>query len=223
VQHARTVIINAAGRGGRFGGNINKSLVSIKGRKIIEWQLMLIPDSVQLVVGIGYQSELVYETVRSVRPDAIFSVSREYRETGTGYTLCKSAHLSSGLVTSLDGDLLLAPADLSRFVYSDEPLIGIAKRSSKDPVFVDLGVGESTEVVTGFRRREASDSVNNSFEWSGLVTISADFLCKNAGTGHVYEVLEKALPIRTVEVNCAELDYPSDLNVLSDFIGEWYL
>ncbi len=203
MRHAKTVIINCAGVGTRLGYGHTKALLQFAEKPIILHHLEQLKDIEDVRVVVGYDAQDVIDTVLSFRRDVLFVFNHEYLHTNTLTSLALGAQHANDLIVSLDGDLLIKPADLAAFVQQDEELIGIIKTYTDQPVCVELTGKKDTPYVTAFGRKKTE------YEWTGLVQIQKDKLTHTSG--HVYQALEPHLPIRAIEIDCREIDTPQDL------------
>lgn len=204
-----TVLINAAGRGSRLGFGINKALMEFDGISLIEWQIMLLPRNVPVVVGIGFQAEAVKNKALRVREDIIFTYNPDFESTGTAATLVRSAQVTSGRIVSLDADLLVDPLDLSKFINSELDLVGVCVPSSVDPVLAETVKVEGHMNVSSFSRNNQSGL--HQMEWTGLLNCLADDIKNSSEKGHVFELIQQRLPIRAISIKAKELDFAEEL------------
>jgi choline kinase len=213
-----TVVINAAGLGTRLGLYRPKSIVEVQGKPLLGWQLDLL-DGIDVVVVAGYQAESIVGYLRERRPDVPVVLNHEYRSTGTAASLALGARVAGDWVVSLDGDLLVAPESLRTFVEADDRLVGLTPTVSETPV--GATIDERTREVT-----EMSFAIDSGLEWSGLVRLRREEVLQ-LGRGHVFESLERHLPIPSVLVDCVEIDEPEDLARAASWLedhtenGEW--
>lgn len=200
-MNAATVVINAAGCGSRLGMNIPKSLVEVAGRPILEWQLQELCQSVERVrIVVGYMREQVAELARRLHPSIEVIVNDQWKVTKTAASLSLGMAGVTGRCVSLDGDLLVHPADFQRLVCADHDVIGVAKASSSQPVFAVLDGAQTCTVM--------SYSLISPFEWTGLVNFDPSQVAP--AQNNVFEMIECLLPVPTVCVRCCEVDTPAD-------------
>jgi choline kinase len=185
-----------------LGRGIPKSLVHVCGRSILEWQLTELCRSVPRVfLVVGYQAEAVADLARRVRPDVHVVSNDRWSVTKTAGSLSLGAARAGGRCLSLDGDLLVAPADFVRMLRSGSDAIGVCRPSSSEPVYARL---DAAGRCIGFSYTDVT-----TWEWSGLVNFDAERV--PAQDGHVFAMMECILPAATVEVRCVEVDTPQDL------------
>lgn len=207
-----SVVISAAGFGSRMGMDTPKSLIKIRGCSLIEHQLSRINKIHQVIVVVGYKAELVAREVWKTRTDSIVVINHRFETTGTASSLRLGAKISSERLIGLDGDVLLSPASLDRFLHSDENLLGVSEVSSINPHMVKI----ENDFVTEFDTLEDSN-----WEWTGPVSISKSE-CKDLGDGHVYQGLSSLLPIKAYKIDGIELDYATDILRCEEWLGKKY-
>lgn len=204
------VVIPAAGLGSRLGMGVPKALVWLCGRPLIHWQLDLLREMEEVRVVVGFNAPEVIEAVRAVRNDAVFVFNRDYRTTGTGDSLALAARNATLPVVSLDGDLLVDPEDFARFCRLPAPVIGCTMARTKEPVLVQVS-GEPA-MARRFSREEGDA------EWTGLVKIEARHLVE--GKGHVFQVLERQLPLPVAFIDTREIDTPEEFAEAERWLAE---
>lgn len=210
------VLINAAGKGSRLGLGLNKALIKIDKKTLIEWQLLLLPRDVEVVIGIGYQREDVVSSALQVRDDIQFVFNPHFESSGTASTLTKSAQGVRGRIVSLDVDLMVEPRDLRLFIDSQIDLVGTLSPQTTEPVYATVETFNNNLMVTGFERATTANSQVR-HEWSGLVNIDAEYLRGQTATGHVYEMLESKLPLRAEHIRAQEVDFLSELSAFENW------
>ena len=213
VPHG-TLVINAAGRGSRLGQALNKSLLVLEGASLLERQLRSIPLEVPIIIGVGYQAERVADEATKVRSDIIFVYNPDFERTGTARTLSLSAGAASGRIISLDGDLLVDSRDINFFLQAQENLLGITSSTGREPVYCSCTANADEIVVRGFTRARSDGAA----EWSGLANLNAADLATLPNEGHVYEMLSPLLPMRAMEINCSEIDFPEDIDLAIEWL-----
>lgn len=213
-----SVIINAAGRGTRLGQSRPKCLVPFLGQPLIHWQLQTVAQVEDIVVAIGYQAEEVMREVVARRPDARFVFNEKFSSTGTASSLCLAARSCSGLVLSLDGDMLVHPVDLARLLTAPYPCIGLSPVQSNAPVLVEVTRhGNSMgEFASRFIYQTPATAQAVCYEWTGLVVFAPTSLPLDA-EGHVFQMITPLLPCHTIHVRCCEIDFPDELPKM----GKW--
>lgn len=217
---AVSVIIPAAGRGSRLGLERPKAMIECAGRMIIDWQLALCREVEDVIVVVGFRGDELAELVTAHRPDATVVVNPRYETTLTASSVAVGAAVARHpTIVSLDGDVLVHPADWAALLTSTSSVVGIGDASAgRDAVLVDLDPG-TDEVVSFRRHRDAA--VAEEVEWAGVCR-TPRAMWEGVGRGHVYETLERHLPLTAVRIRTQEVDYPQDLPLADDF-AEHYL
>lgn len=215
-----TVVINAAGRGTRLGQERPKCLVPFLGQPLIHWQLQTIPRTTRLIVSVGFHAEEVMREVSARRPDARFVRNDRYASTGTASSLCLAARECDGPVLSLDGDMLVHPADLLQLLSAQPTCIGLSPVQSNAPVLVEVGRGEdnSPELAFRFLYQTPPSDPAICHEWTGLVIFDPSLLSLDA-EGHVFQMIAPLLPCHTLHVRCCEVDFPDELPQMQRLIA----
>lgn len=211
MQIVEHVIISAAGMGSRLGLNIPKCLVEIEGRKLIDYQLDLLRDIPEIRIVVGFMEEAVIEHVTRIRKDVIFVRNPDYQKTTNSYSLYLASRDLKEPFISLDGDVLIDQRSFRLFVGQcgkGESIIGITKSKTEEAVFVDL---DHKKNIIGFKLKPAAK-----FEWSGIAYF--DNIAVHKDEGYVYKVIEKHLPLKSVEISCHEIDTPEDLRGAYSFL-----
>lgn len=208
-----TVVVSCAGTGSRLGMGTTKALVEIHGRPLISWQLALLERVSDVRVVVGYEAKRVIDTVKAIRPDALFVLNHDFRQTGTAASVSLALRgINAGNdVISLDGDLLVHPEHFEKFLHLQGPRLGLVEPISSDPVFALLDQ-EKRQVVQFSRERTSASAL----EWSGLCRLPAEALLKSVSEGvhrrHVYEMLAPRLPIPFDMIDAQEIDTSEDLS-----------
>lgn len=213
-----TVVISAAGRGTRMGQARPKCLSPILGKPLVHWQLQSIEDFSHLIVAVGFRADEVIAAVRAIRPDAEFVVNREYETTGTASSLSLAMNRAKRPVISVDGDLLVHPADVLSLAHATTPAIGVCDIQSLAPVLTRIQVADDGELLaTSFHHGETMASTADMLEWTGLVTFDPGTHTVS-GKGHVYQMILPLLPCRAVHVRCREIDYPEEVALMEAWL-----
>jgi len=206
----KSVVISAAGIGSRLGLGQTKSLVSILGTSLIGRQLLSFVGEEDVRVVVGYQCGAVIAEVLSYRSDVIFVFNHDYFSTKTAASLCLGARHANELIFAWDGDLLMNPKEMLECLASTEEFLGVSTISTEDGVFVDI---DSEENVVGFSR------AGGSVEWSGPACLRRDRL--SFSTGHVFEMVEPLLPIKSRFVEALDIDTYPDYLKAREFVASW--
>lgn len=200
---SKTIVISCAGVGSRLGFGHTKALLKIAGKPLIIHHLERLQrfDDVRIVV--GFNAEDLINTVLSYRKDVIFVFNHNYLITSTLQSLKLGVAFAREYIVSLDGDLLVAPADLDAFLKEDEEIMGYISAYSDEPVYTTIEKrAGGQDYVTSFNRKSGR------WEWTGLIQIKKT---KIADQGkYVYNAIKNHLPFRAKYVNCREIDTPND-------------
>jgi CTP:molybdopterin cytidylyltransferase MocA len=185
-----------------LGRGLPKALIPVCGKPILEWQLSLLCRNVRDVyVVVGYMADAVADFARSIRPDVRIVVNARWETTKTAASLSLGASLAGGRCLSLDGDLLVSPADFERLLLCDGDVIGVCAPVSSQPVYARL---DERMRCTGFSYDHATP-----WEWTGLTVFDARTV--PTGEGNVFEMIDCLLPAPAMTVRSVEVDTPDDL------------
>lgn len=202
-----TVIICCAGMGTRLGIGYPKALIDIDGTPLIIRMLEQLKDYNDIRIVVGFQAELIIETVKKYRKDVMFVCNYDFYNTSIVDSINKALPFSRKYVVEIDGDLLIDKDDLDKFMSFPGECIGITEVNSQHPVFVKL---KNDTVVDFFDY--PSDK-----EWIGLVKLEAK---KMHGKGeYVFQNIKKHLPLPCINVNARDIDTADDYEKTI----EWYL
>ena len=210
----KTIVISCAGRGTRLGINKTKALVEIDGKPIIIRQLEMLKDYEDIRVIVGYQKELVVNTVKAFRDDVTFLENVNYENTGTGASFTIGIQNAKELVVSLDGDLLVHPEDLKRILESDKECVCGAIPYTEDPILMKTAEVDGKLCGVGFSKEEGE------YEWTGLTQVRGKRL--SPGVGHVCDMLVPILPLEMEFIRCKEVDTPLDLENAVKWVKNGY-
>lgn len=195
---SKTIVISCAGMGKRLGIGTTKALVEVDGVPLIIRHLRMLDDIDDVRVVVGYQAEKVIETVNAYRGDVTFVFNHDYMHNGTGASVKLAARYANDLILTLDGDLLIHPADMQRILDDDGEFVGVTTPGTDDPVLTQTKRG----LVCGFSR-DCGD-----FEWTGVTQIRSNRLAP--GDGHVYQLIESLLPLKYRFLRTKEIDTMND-------------
>ncbi len=212
MQNITTVVINCAGMGTRLGMGVPKSLIKIGDKPLIHWQLELLKEVEDIRIVVGFQALDIIKTVREIRNDITFVLNKNFSSTQTGYSLGLGAQFAREYVISLDGDLLVQPKDWAALMTNENEVVGVCPTSTEDPV---CAVVDEFDNVISFSRTRSS------FEWTGLLKLKTEKIpIKNC---YVYELIEGYLPLKKLNVQCCEIDTPSDYDKAIEWVNNFYL
>lgn len=195
----KTLIISCAGMGTRLGIGMTKALINIEGKPLIIHQLEQLADWDDIRIVVGYQAEKVIDIVKSYRDDIMFCFNYDFKTTGTAASFSKGLVGANEYVVAFDGDLLVNPDDLKKFLELDFPCIAGCEPTTDNPVLMEI---DSRDNVTGFSREQGQ------LEWTGLALMKRDDLVP--GRSHVYQMFEPLLPIKVMKIRTKEIDTIND-------------
>ena len=198
----KTIVISCAGRGTRLGINKTKALVDIDGKPIIIRQLEMLKDYDDIRIVVGYQKEMLIETVKAFREDVTFLENKNYENTGTASSFSIGIQNAEELVVSLDGDLLVHPDDLKRILESDKECVCGAIPYTEDPILMQTKEIDGKIYGIGFSKDKGE------YEWTGLTQVRGERL--SPGVGHVCDMLVPILPMEMELIRTREVDTPRD-------------
>ena len=212
MSTTKDFVIPAAGRGLRLGLGIPKALVEIDGKTIVQRQIEMIlrvsPES-EIAVVTGFKHQELEELVLRVSPGIRIVRNYDFESTGTSHSLKLVRDLVRDFCILLPGDVLPNERDLARFLEDedededDDQCLGLTPRRTDSPVGVALD---------SYNKVVALDfDLPGDFEWSGLAKISARHL-ETFGSEHVFQSLQKHLPLKQKIVRALEVDTIEDLH-----------
>ena len=193
-----SIVISCAGKGTRLGIGTTKAMVEIEGKPLILHQLEQLADYDDIRIVVGYHADEVIETVRKVRDDIKFVFNHDYETTGTADSFSKGMVGAREYVVAFDGDLLVNPEDLKRFLSFDGECVGGCIPTTDHPVLMTITDGKVTE----FSRERGQ------LEWTGLAKLKTSRV--TPGTHHVYMLIEPLMPVKVMEIRTKEIDTPHD-------------
>lgn len=217
MQTIKHAIISAAGIGSRLGMNIPKCLVTVAGKKIIDYQLENLNDIEDVRIVVGFQEEKVIEHVSRIRSDVIFVRNALYSSTSTLQSLFLASKYLHETVLTLDGDVILEKETFNKFLnacQTSNPVIAITPSVTDDAVFVKTHLSDGNLFVDCFQRDQKTD-----YEWTGIVYLNPKLITDE--NIFVYEVLTKQVPLRAEIINCFEIDTQSDLDRVHSVYDDW--
>jgi len=196
------IIIPAAGKGTRFGGNMPKALINICGKPIIQWQLEAIPKNHDICVSVvvGFRGEEVESLIKSLKLANVRVLYNNNYDTTSVVDSIKVAERYFGeKVIILDGDVLISKHHIKPFLTNE--LIAIREINQwTDPVFVKLD--EENHVVE-FNRS------GGSHEWACVCSTYSHIFQK--GDNFIFNSLQRLLPCKSFLIDSPEIDTQNDL------------
>lgn len=202
-------VICAAGLGSRLELDMPKCLVEVGGRKIISYLLEVLKDVPNIRVVVGFKEQDVIDTVRKIRKDVVFVRNPDYMNTSNSYSLYLGSKDFDEPFLNIDGDMLIKRSEFAKFckeIEEGKDLIAVSHAYTEDAVFAKLN--EQSEVIE-FSRNKISN-----LEWTGIAYFATIRIRKEGK--YVYQELESKLPIKACEIECFEVDTPSDLEYVSN-------
>lgn len=203
MQLSKTIIINCAGMGTRLGFGHTKALLEIGGKPLIYHHLDAVANFEDVRVVVGYDSQELIKVCLKKRKKLIFVFNHEYATTGTLASLSKGAMFGKEMILSLDGDLLVNPSHLKKFLATDTEAIGYTTAYSDEPVYMATNNNNGKLYATRLSR------IKSEYEWTGITQIRRQNL--RAGTAHMYPMLNKNMPMLALKTEAREIDTPRDL------------
>lgn len=207
----KTIIISCAGMGTRLGIGMTKALIDIDGKPLIIRQLELLKSISDVRIVVGYQAENVMNVVKQYRQDVMFCFNYDYRTTGTAASFSKGLLGAREWVVALDGDLLVKPDDLKKFLDLNEECVGGCTPTTDNPVLMEI---DSAGNVVEFSREHGQ------LEWTGLALLKRERLVPS--DKHVYQMIEPLLPIKSLKISTKEVDTINDYKSAVDWIRGGY-
>lgn len=201
-----TVIICAAGMGTRLGIGTTKALVSIDGVPLIIRQLEMLKEYDDIRIVVGFQAERLIDVVKQYRKDIIFAFNYQYETTGVGDSLRKGLFVSREYILLLEGDILVNPDDFVVFTACEVDCLGISPITSAEPIKAEVDKGKVLRL----------SKTEGNMQWPGIVKIKAEML--EGTSSHVYDILNKALPLPVFYMRTREIDTQEDY----DKAIEWF-
>lgn len=199
---SRTVVISCAGMGNRLGLGVTKALVDVDGKPLILRHLEMLEDEKDIRIVVGYQAEKVIEAVRRYRDDILFVFNHCYKTTGTGASVALAARYAGEFVLSLDGDILIHPADMKKILACDHEFVSGGVPETDDPWMLQTYNEEGRTYVSAFSKNMGD------YEWNGITQVKSKKVLH--GSGHVFQLLEPYLPLPFLELRTKEIDTVND-------------
>jgi choline kinase len=204
------VIISAAGLGSRLGMNMPKCLLPLHEGRLIDYQLALLPPGSDVRIVVGFKENEVIEHVGRHWPDVTFVRNPNFATTSNSYSLHLATRWLDGPFIAIDGDLVIDEASFRRFLdhcaTAERTTVGVVPRASEEAVGVRFG--KSGEIIE-FLRPDAPGQQACSHEWCGIAYFRDMRIEPNQK--YVFEELARHLPLPAFEIQCSEIDTPSDL------------
>jgi choline kinase len=207
---SKTVIISCAGIGNRLGLGQPKALIDIMGRPLIHWLLDMLEEESDVRIVVGYQAKDVIKTVLQVRSNVTFVFNHDYFHTKTASSVYLASLFAHDYIFVLDGDVVIHPQDLQDSLNMKKSFIGITKISSEESVLTTL----KNNKVISFSRKKGD------YEWIGPAFLKKDIFSYSKDK-HLYQVIEKNLPINCKKVRSMDIDTMDDYYVALEKFKKW--
>ena len=208
----KNVVICAAGLGSRLGLDSPKCLVKLGKHRLIYYLLQILKDVENIRIVIGFKEEEVIEYVKGIREDVVFVRNPDYSTTSNSYSLYLGSHDLNEPFVTIDGDMIIDQENFQKFVDAidiNEDLIAVTEAKTEDAVFAKV---DENNYITEFSRKPISK-----YEWSG-VAYFANFKVSKDGQ-YIYQEIEPNLPIKSVQMECWEIDTPGDLDLVMNEVS----
>lgn len=201
-----SIIICCAGMGTRLGIGTTKALVDICGKPLIIRLLEQLDEYKDIRIVVGFDAERVIQTVRKYRDDIMFVFNYDYETTGAAHSLKKALLGANEIIIAIDGDTLFDKADFQRLLNYNGECIAVSKNATMEPIVATSDGNNVVKLSKG----------NGDLQWSGVSK-----LLKNRFNGdgeYVYNILNKQLPISSLEIRLKEINTQDDYeNAISWF------
>lgn len=219
MQPVAGAVIAAAGLGSRLGLGIPKCMIEVHGRPLLGHMVRALEPLVPRIhVVIGYRETLVAEYCAAHHRNVVLVRNPAYKTTTTGQSMALGAAGQGDKLVFMDGDLLIEPASLSRFIKQAaevDVLMALSDASTDNAVFVQAtpAMAADTFEVNGFQRQPTA-----ALEWANVVAGPRRLL--DGSRGYVFERLNDLLPLQGYKLNLAEADTQEDLARLLIFADQ---
>lgn len=201
-----SIIICCAGMGTRLGIGTTKALVDICGKPLIIRLLEQLDEYKDIRIVVGFDAERVIQAVRKYRNDIMFVFNYDYETTGAAHSLKKALLAANDMIIAIDGDTLFDKIDFQKFLNYNGECIVVSRNATMEPIVATLDCNDVTKL----------SKENGDLHWSGVSK-----LLKNRYDGdgeHVYDILNKQLPISSLELRLKEINTQEDYeNAISWF------
>lgn len=210
MQTVEGAVIACAGLGSRLGMGMPKCMIEVDGKtllsRLIEALQPLVP---RIHVVVGYREELIIDYCAQHHREVVIVRNPHFRTTNTAHSIRLGSVGMNGKVLYLDGDLIINPDSLQRFVDAAAHvplLVGVTRAKSSQAVFVSTSDDQAMQpkAVDAFHR-----SPITLWEWANVFAGSPGVLIE--GTRYVYECIEPYLPATACVLDLHEVDTPEDL------------
>lgn len=195
-----TIIICCAGMGTRLGIGTTKALVNICGKPLIIRLLEQLDEFADVRIVVGYDAERVIQTVKKYRDDIMFVFNYDYETTGVADSLKKALLGANDNIVAIDGDTIFNNLDLHKIFKHKGEFIVLSENATEEPIVANI---DGKKVL-----KLSKDKDNGDLHWSGVIKINK-YKLKGDGK-HVYEILNKQLPMNFLKVRLKEINTQVD-------------
>jgi len=202
VQNVENVIISCAGLGSRLKMNMPKCLIKIGNKTIIEMQLELLKNVPNIRIVVGFKETEVIDFIKKIRNDVIFVRNPDYATTSNSYSIYLATKDLKAPYVIIDGDLIIKKDSFDNFLSKckNKNLVGFTKAKTEDAVFVKI---DENNTIQWFSRE-----LKTEYEWCSIAYLYNIKISNNQD--YVFKELEKKLPLEGIEMDCFEIDTPTD-------------
>ena len=216
MQPVDCAVIAAAGLGSRLGHGLPKCMLEIGGKPLLSRMIEMLESRVARIhVVVGYREELVINLCANFHRRVVIVRNPDYRITNTAHSNALGAMGCHGKTLFLDGDLVIDPASMQRFLdraAESDITVGITQAHSEGPVYVHGTDGaQPPSMLERFSRSDTS-----AFEWANVVAGPASLM--DGAKAYVYERLSILLPLPACELILREIDTAADLELARLFV-----
>lgn len=208
----KNAVICAAGLGSRLGLDTPKCLVKLGKHRLIYYLLGILKDVENVRIVVGFKEEEVIEYVRNIRDDVVFVRNPDYSSTTNSYSLYLGSHDLHEPFITIDGDMIIDEENFKIFVDAidvNQDLIAVTEAKTEDAVFAKI---DENNFITEFSRKPISK-----YEWSGIAYFANFKVSKNGQ--YIYQEIEANLPVKSVLMECWEIDTPGDLDLVMNEVS----
>lgn len=214
MQDITGAVIAVAGLGSRIGMGMPKCMIEIGGMTILTRLINTLRPHIAVIhLVIGNREEVMIKYCSMHHPDIVLVRNPDFRTTNTAYSFSKGALHLSGKVLYLDGDLLISPESLVKFLAAAKGrdiLVGLTDAKSENAVFVHGEVSGNFINISEFSQNKQSE-----YEWANVLAAPNDLM--RGAPGYVFERLIEHLPLEGHMLELAEVDTSDDLIAARQF------
>jgi len=201
LKNGKSIVLTCAGVGSRLGLGKTKVLIEFSGKPLINWHLENFSKCEDIRIVVGFEAEEVIKTVLEFTKNIIFVYNHNYFNTKTGASFYAGAKHGREYAIQYDGDLIVNPLDVQKFLNEKEEFVAGSKMLSEEGVF--LNINEDNCVIS-FSREEGD------YEWTGPACLRRDRV--KFQSNNVFNQLEPYLPLKFLEIEAQDIDTYADYN-----------